>query len=79
VARNKASDAGSSCDVTGLARGQMALFRCNFCINVEEWCLDEKLIGTTRQCDDSFDVLVVIADVNHVGNFLSVLCARRAA
>ena len=54
----------------------MAFFRCNFFINVEERCLDEKLIGTARQCDDSFDVLGVIAGVDHVGDFLSTRCAQ---
>jgi hypothetical protein len=28
------------------------------------------LIGTTRERDYSFDVLIVIASVDHVGNFL---------
>jgi hypothetical protein len=54
----------------------MAFFCCNFCIDVEERCLDEKLIGTRRERDYSFDVLIVIAIVDHVCNFLSARCAQ---
>src|SRR5262245_18289928 len=54
----------------------MALFCCNLRINVEERCLDEKLIGTARQRDDSVNVLTVIASVDHVGDFLSTRCTQ---
>jgi hypothetical protein len=64
VEGNKAGYLGSPCNVTGLVRGQMAFFRGNVRINVEERRLDEKLIGTIRQCDDFFDVLVVIATID---------------
>ena len=44
-------------------------------VNVKERCLDEELISILRQCNDPFDILLIIGEIDYISDLLS---ARRA-
>jgi hypothetical protein len=54
----------------------MMPLRRNAGIHVKERCLDEKLVGIVRQCDDFFDIPIIICDVDHIGDFLPARCVQ---
>jgi hypothetical protein len=45
-------------------------------VNVEERCLDEELISIPRQCDDFFDILLIVGEIDHVSDLLPARCAQ---
>ena len=75
--RHKPGNAGAPCNRPCLRGGEMAPFGSNLCVLVQEGRLDEELVGTARQLDNSFDIRLMESGVDHVGNLISTRCAQR--
>src|SRR5205823_5236628 len=45
-------------------------------VYVEEGCLDKELVGIARQCNDLFDIPLIVGEINNVSDFLSACCAQ---
>jgi hypothetical protein len=54
----------------GLSCRQMPSFGGDIGIYVEEWSLNEDLVGIPSQCDGLCDVRLIVGEIDHVSDFL---------